>query len=640
MQLLPPRLLCYTILLITGGLIFLNIDSLGSQSVDLAHHYALAFRISEQFHLMSSNDPTLGEMNYYPRLSHIFAAIIGWPLNSTFLGLQIVSLLSLAGIWGGFVYILNTLPRAIASLSTLALVMLLVLNKLLLKLDVHGAEITGNYFYSQLVGQAIVIISIAVAISLEARKGRATAYAFLIGVIVINTGVHLLPTLELLGMLGALVAFNGYLDFTEKKVKAPWALATLVIPVIGLCGIILNPAFSAMRKISENDGALNFSHISYPIGIALLCLMGMAVSVGLLYIYTKNKQAPGYSAIKYIALYGAATCGLCLLQMVLVKFGLGSNYAVKKYGFSIISYLIVSFAVLLGLASYRSNPERIRFLYNNSTLYLLMAAASFYCIYNASIIPREHHDLSDLVQLERKLSAAVSQLPFAESEKNNVVIGLDGMPPTFNYLFSIALAKTPRDLAIPDVLIANSLRDYTRYANVISSTGVRKYDITQCEVRSEAGIATSNAECLADQLSNSNDCQGRVDFSIKGLVDPRRLKGFSSSETEGTWMVGDRAEFSCNAVSQALRTLTIDMRPFTTSQHSSQRIQILINGIERYNSTWTGASDAIAELTLPPIENGKIVVTFITPDAASPQQLNMSEDARLLSFYVKSMSFK
>ncbi|MCF5455576.1 hypothetical protein GIV89_28385, partial [Pseudomonas syringae] len=238
MQTLPSRFLCYTLLLVTGWLMLSNIDVLRSQSPDLAHHYALAYRIAENFNLINSNDPTLGEMNYYPRLGHIAAAIVGWPMHSTFLGLQIVSLLSLAAIWGAFIYMLNTLPRRVATASTVTLALLLVVNKYAFHFDVHGGEIVGNYFYSQLVGQAVAILGMAVAVFLEVRRGRVTAYVFLIAVIAINTGVHLLPTLELLGLLGGLILFNAYSDFLDKKLSIPAAVVSLLIPLVALGGVV------------------------------------------------------------------------------------------------------------------------------------------------------------------------------------------------------------------------------------------------------------------------------------------------------------------------------------------------------------------------------------------------------------------
>ncbi len=86
--------------------------------------------------------------------------------------------MSLAVLWGAFIYMLNTLPRRVAAASTFTLALLLVVNKYAFHFDVHGGEIVSNYFYSQLVGQAVAVLGMAVAVFLEVRRGRGTAYVF------------------------------------------------------------------------------------------------------------------------------------------------------------------------------------------------------------------------------------------------------------------------------------------------------------------------------------------------------------------------------------------------------------------------------------------------------------------------------
>ncbi|WP_439869118.1 hypothetical protein [Pseudomonas syringae] len=640
MQPLPSRFFCYTLLLVTGWLMLSNIDVLWSQSVDLAHHYALVYRIAENFNLINSNDPTLGEMNYYPRLSHIVAAIVGWPMHSTFLGLQIVSLMSLAVLWGAFIYMLNTLPRRVAAASTFTLALLLVVNKYAFHFDVHGGEIVSNYFYSQLVGQAFAVLGMAVAVFLEVRRGRGTAYVFLIGAIAINTGVHLLPTLELLGLLGGLILFNAYSDFLDKKLSIPAAVASLLVPVVALGGVVLNPAFSSMRKISENDGTLSFINITYPTGIATLCVLGVILSIVMLTLHVKNKPMLGYPAVKYLAIYGAAVSCLCLLQMVLVKYGMGSDYAVKKYVYGIVTHLFISLAILLGFMFCRKGAEGAETSNNYSLAYALFIAVSFYAVFNASIQNIEAYDLSELVQLEKKLDALALQLPATEHGENDVVIGLEGRSPIIDYLFSISMFKTQRELAISDVLIANSLHDYANYSRIITSAGVKKYDTKECQTFSGAGLSITNAHCLSERVSDSSYCRGRVDFSTNGLVDARRLQGFGSAESMGTWIAGRSAEFSCILDAQPPSVMVIDWRPFVSSQHPKQAVKVLVNGVEQYSSVLSDPADTTTEIKLPRLGSDKMVVTFSTPDAVSPHQLGMSEDARSLSVFVKAITFK
>lgn len=62
-----PANASFALLLLAAALLL--VDSAGtfqSLSVDLAHHYALVVRLSEDWVLQSATDPSLGEMNTYP----------------------------------------------------------------------------------------------------------------------------------------------------------------------------------------------------------------------------------------------------------------------------------------------------------------------------------------------------------------------------------------------------------------------------------------------------------------------------------------------------------------------------------------------------------------------------------------------
>lgn len=69
-------------------------DSIWPGSPDLAHHYALVARIAEHWILPATFDQTLGEMNFYPRYSHIAPALAGSLFGSPLIGLKLVSLIA------------------------------------------------------------------------------------------------------------------------------------------------------------------------------------------------------------------------------------------------------------------------------------------------------------------------------------------------------------------------------------------------------------------------------------------------------------------------------------------------------------------------------------------------------------------
>ncbi len=201
-----------------GLLVFYYIDSMWSASVDVAYHYALAFRISERwtlanlyvpsFSALASYDPSLGEMNIYPRLSYIIVAVLGTFVNSTFLGLQITALMSLAFLWLGALLILNSLQPRLAITAILIFTAIFLLNAISIKLDIHGHEIVGNFFFSHFVGQAALFVGMSIAIYLEKTKGKIVSFIFLTLLTFINASIHLLPAVEMLGLAcGLLFAY-------------------------------------------------------------------------------------------------------------------------------------------------------------------------------------------------------------------------------------------------------------------------------------------------------------------------------------------------------------------------------------------------------------------------------------------------
>ena len=86
---------------------------------------------------------------------------------------------------------------------------------------------------------------------------------FLIVVIFIVTGTHLLPALELFGVFFGAVVINNYLLFSgprHQRLKMHmWYLAAVIVAA---ASVFLNPAFTAMREISKHNGGMDLTNIS------------------------------------------------------------------------------------------------------------------------------------------------------------------------------------------------------------------------------------------------------------------------------------------------------------------------------------------------------------------------------------------
>jgi hypothetical protein len=536
----------YWLFIVCGLFIFYFIDSMWSGSVDLAHHYALAYRISEQWVLISSNDPTLGEMNgemnVYPRGSHIVAAIVGRFVDSTFLGMQITTLLSLAVLWLSVILVLNSLRGVLASLSIIIFTALIFLNFLFTKFDIHGHEIVGNFFFAQMVGHSMLFLGILFSIYLEKTRGVLWSVALLTVLMLINATIHLMPALQILGVVFGLLFTYIFFNSEFQNTTRHRFFIAVIMAMLGILCMIIHPSFTTMASISKHNGYLILHNISYPYGLIFLCLLVLFVSIKLYWGWIHSRNYKENLAIKYIAIYGGATVALCLLSLVLIFFGYGSDYAVKKYSFGLVSILFLEVSIVLAEYIYRvADKSKIWFITEDSSLNKYILVASLFLVLFCIVPSWKSIDVSDVVSIERKLiNIADTLLPLPETGKSNVAIGLHGSP-TINYMFSVAILKTVRELAIPDVLIKNQLSALSKYSYIVSSQADPRYNPDGCNSFSKSSLSIIASECLEQRQALASDSR-LIDFRESNFpVYVKEVQGISNHEYWGAWTNGDQA---------------------------------------------------------------------------------------------------
>jgi hypothetical protein len=642
---LRSLLLCLIVLAGVGMLyVLFQADAGWSASVDLSHHYALAYRLGETWQLVP-DDPTLGEMNVYPRLAHIAAALVGLVTHSTLLGMQVVALASVAIVWGAFFLMLATLPRIAAGASMLLLALLVYLNHTFWGLPVHGAEIVESYFFSQLVAQALTLLVIALAMRLEQHASRWHAYALILAALYVVSSTHLLPAIELLGVLAGLLA----LDVLAPGSRRRPILTNALLLAAGVSIVVLHPAFAVMRSISDSNGALGLVGFSSISAIVALCVGSLLVSLCLLYAWWRDGAR--LPLRKYLAVYGAALAALCLLQIVLVHLHIGSDYAVKKYVFGLLSFVAVACAVLLG--SLVANLFRMASPSSRSLAHTTLnfgASATFACIvlalaagvtvfYAASW--HKAFDLSDAVTLERQLVALRDNtLATPLPGRSNVVVDLPNQPAAIGYMFSLGIMHVPRALAIRDNYMGETMGPVTDYANVITVSGQGRYgNLAKC-ARAPGPLLVLEPACLHEAIAAASICKGTFDFTNGGNVAPSMLTGFSGAEAAFRWTDGNRSTITCQ-VAQPLRTAQLLIAPFMPPSHQRQRASISVNGGAPVQVAFNGNSEPkLVEVALPPVAPGtKLVMTIDMPDAVSPQALGLGGDGRKLGLAVHSLAF-
>jgi hypothetical protein len=625
------------LLLLTVGLVLFNLDKVWSASVDLAHHFALVYRIAEQWSL-SGNDPSLGEMNFYPRLSHIVAALLGSWLNSSFLGMQVVALASLALLWAAVAGLYTTMARNAGVWSCLALALLIALNRVSFRYDLHGSEVALNFFFSQMVAQALAFATMALAAWLDA-KGRPLHGLLCIALAIpVVEAAHLLPALELLGMLGVLLVVRLLAPWPARKPALKHVALSLGLFLVSVAGVLLHPSFKAMRTIAKHEGALALKGLNGASSLPVLVAVVLLIALFMLWdgAGRRARRPEREPALEYLGAYGVAIGSLCLLQFLLLALGDGSAYAIRKYGFGLSSFVFIAGGLYLGrLMAARVKAQAGALVQTMALLTVVLAGFELGSRHGKVL------DGSDLVRLERQLVALKDGVaPPPPPGKSDVVIDLPGQSMVINYMFSIAVTHTPRQFG-EDLLSKDKLDNVAHYSTIFSARVGSRFKDRSCDIGTGGPLLLSDAACTARALRAANVCQGALSLSGTGNVDPSMLTGFSVQELEGRWTAERSATVSCT-VEQPPRAVTLALAPFLHGGLKRQRVVVGINGatVATHELVRPGEIEHL-RVPIPAVQAGSILTISLTmPDAVTPKELGVGDDGRLLGVSVRGLSFE
>ena len=174
---------------------------------DPVGHYSLAYWFAHHWTLPAADDLTWHIIADNPPAAYIAAAVVGRVAGSTFMGMYLVASTAVVLVWCALAALLALLPAPRRWLALGGLTLLLALNTSAgpLRLDVHGFEIVINYFFAQIVAQAVVwwLVWFAVIRRLKGRSAVSTAVPIAI-LAVLSTYVHGLASVELLVLVGCL----------------------------------------------------------------------------------------------------------------------------------------------------------------------------------------------------------------------------------------------------------------------------------------------------------------------------------------------------------------------------------------------------------------------------------------------------
>jgi hypothetical protein len=479
--------------------------SMWSDSVDLAHHYSLVARLAEHWRLQAAYDHSLGEMNVYPRLSHALAAALARLNGSPLLGLQWTAVASWITAWAVLVAMLRQLPARAAALGAAVLAALLLLNYFGPRLELHGSELVVNFFFSQIVGQAFALALLLLALHME-RVGVAPLwrYALLLAGIRLCCGIHLMPATELLAVLALQAALDlaAWPRRRQGLAASLPALAIVLAPIAGALLLYTHPGFAVMKSISANSGGIHTVFLTTLPGFGAYAALLLLLSAALLQCWRRLAAAAPAQAgqalgLKYLALYGLACAGSCLLQLALLHWDMGSEYAVKKYLFALHSAMLLQLSLLpvVLLGWHRDLPhvgrERNWQLAGGAAGLLLLAMAT------AGTQRPKVLDTRAMMRIERQLTLLRDQHLAAQPGRYDYVSQLPGLSPNGAYMYSIGLLHTPRTDDLRDVMNGRAPRALQMIGNLLTGPAGEYSQYQACRAPgSSATLLILDGACL------------------------------------------------------------------------------------------------------------------------------------------------
>ncbi|AUT60262.1 hypothetical protein C2L65_12090 [Paraburkholderia terrae] len=601
---------------------------------------------------LASPDPSLGEMLVYPRIAHLIAAGIGLYLDSAITGLQIAATASLLLAWIAIAYILTAFPWRGRLLSLTMLSVVLLANKLFFKLQIFGEEIVSDFFFAQLAAQAALLCVLAITLRLERRySSRSIRYVFLIGSILAIESIHLLPALEGLGVL-AFFLLSDTLDDLNSAILPSVRVKSLLVRgiVFAACGVAMlaHPTYKVMRSISENNGVLRLTRFDSIESLLVLACVVAVLSASLLISWHRGSVDARRDRlpVKYLGAFGLTVSCLCVAQWIALQFGLGSEYACKKYIYALDTLFLIEI-VLLVVERSSIVLDRAREPIKGLPACLdALLVSALVAIAFVSTTPR-HATLSlkAIRAVEADVRLVVVKSPRSPGDKPMVAIHLPMMNPLLDYMFSTAVLRTPRDEMVMAILLNRRITSLESASKIVTARNDATYDVPACRGPGTTGnVAVIDTKCYVTEKQLNVTCRSDFDLTSSGAIHPSMLTGFSSPEPNGTWTEGHEASFKCELPKAGhFRPKRVEV--VGTAFVAENRQQQIVATIAGTTSTQTVDFSHPGEtkvITLPTSDQdqGWLVIQLSMPDALSPAQAGLSADSRVLGLQVKEIRLR
>ena len=602
-----------------------------SVSSDIALHYGLAHYIAQTWR-WPYGAGFATNMDTYPPLAHYLAAIVGTPFHSALIGMNIVAV---ASVFGCYLLLaravaVGAIEGAAAALGVATLGLIAARSQF----AVEGFEVWLNFFFAQLAGEFAFLLFVCWMCSTrfdwKVRLGAAVLSAYF--------GCWLYLMASVLIALAYLV-FETFLlarrVFREKAFSPPWAVPLLAGAVILPPTVYFNPKYKLMVGISGNNGALDLRQLAHLVPEFAAVLLIVSIGLG---VWARDNERWRKGTL-FLATAGGATAAAALLQTFAnLVLHVGSDYAIRKYGYGVITLLIFSLGALLATFIDSKVPRR------SWRAVGLLGAPIFALVVTALLPDTKPAHLDKLAKYQKYMERTMA----AKTTPRDAFGFTVSRNRDFGWHLNHAVSMV--DLGM---LPVTSLTENAPGAHPLA-TEKANYAFM------DDPLSLVPASCVVPSAPNANMILVRLKCARLSYIEPDATVSVAGSpvlpryfgdgwgwiEPNGVWTIADSATLAMHfRKTPAEVTLTCQCGGFTYNnpayvQHVPIRVGATPVGEWTFNAS--DPADVTRQVTVPGalIKDGDLTLTFDLPNATSMAEHHIAPDDRRLALHMSSFAVK
>jgi hypothetical protein len=592
-------------------------------SVDWGLHYGLANFLFTRFMDPGASDAFLGFMASYPPAAHWLAALSTFFTGSTLVSMNVVALLATFAAYALMAALL-TEGRGIADLAALGVFSALCF-ALAHERAAFGYQVILNYFYPQLVGEALVLA--AVAWLATGALTRMVAWKRWIAAFAITWVLCAFQPLAAVEF-GAIAVLFAFLEDMPEGRTGGWGRAiTAAVPMAAAvgAGIAGSPFFWLVSRLAANQGWLSFGRWMSAYDYQPLVLAAVVASLGTVLLARRGLLPRSKAfALASMSMAGAA---LIVGQTMALRFaGVGSLYAVSKYVFftGTACALCIAYGVQ-ALVSRRAASARWKLLDGAGPLIVPLFGAVGIFIVTSGALPWRHTlqptlDYQGVVRTYLR-DGGVPAAAGASASRHGAHTIYE------NYVVTFGDLRLPVKLLPEAVLNSVPTGDAVQYV-LMPTAGDYEDVVERCSVGRRFDLSTSalNRRCFVESSARLPENRPvRVALGSRGAGYLR--DGWSAPEGWGTWTKGAKSvlEFVRAAPPDgAVDAVRLRYTAFLAPGRPSQTFRVLADGVEA--GRFTTSSGDVAAITVNLGREERHTIELQVENPVSPKELGLSHN--------------